>query len=99
LEAGTTQNWSALRRLEGDSGFCAAFRTMGSGLGANALATSAARAFCFAGFASLRIVFELLVVKEKLLASSKNEFLAAIDTLQYTICELHGRHPQNRDLQ
>jgi hypothetical protein len=33
-------------------------------------------------------------VKEELLACSENEFGAAINTLQYLVCEFHGRLPR-----
>jgi hypothetical protein len=58
---------------------------------------TAVGAFSLALFAALGIVFEILIVEEKLLARRKYEFGAAINTLQYLIREFHGRLPRSRD--
>jgi hypothetical protein len=52
---------------------------------------------CLALFAALWVVFEILVVKEQLLARSKDKFGAAINTLEYLIREFHGRLPRSRE--
>jgi hypothetical protein len=44
-----------------------------------------------APFAALRLVLELFVVDEKLLASRENEVLAAVNALQALILKLHVR--------
>jgi hypothetical protein len=48
--------------------------------------------------AALGIVLELFVVEEELLACRKNELGAAVDALEYSIGEFHGRLPQSRDV-
>jgi hypothetical protein len=54
---------------------------------------AAAHALCLALFAALRVVLELFVVEEDLLAGRKNELGAAVDALQNSIGEFHGRLP------
>jgi hypothetical protein len=49
--------------------------------------------------AVLGIVLEILVMEEELLACSKDEFGAAINTFQDLIREFHGRLPRRRELQ
>jgi hypothetical protein len=80
-----------LSRLEWYRGFCPALRTRGSGLRANPL--TATNALCLALLAALGIVLELFVVEENLLAGRKNELGAAVDALEYSIGEFHGRLP------
>jgi hypothetical protein len=46
----------------------------------------------------LGIVGELFVVKKKLFACSEDELGAAINALQNSIGELHGRLPQEREI-
>jgi hypothetical protein len=41
----------------------------------------------------LRVVLELFVVEENLLARGKDKFCAAVDALKHSICEFHGRLP------
>jgi hypothetical protein len=41
----------------------------------------------------LGIIFELLVVEEQLLARGENKLGAAVNTLQHSIGEFHGRLP------
>jgi hypothetical protein len=54
---------------------------------------SAADALRLALFAALGVVFELFVLKEDLFAGRKNELGAAVDALQNSIREFHGRLP------
>jgi hypothetical protein len=49
--------------------------------------------------AMLGIVFELLVVKEKLLARSKYELGATVIALQNSVRKFHGRLPKRREIQ
>jgi hypothetical protein len=58
----------------------------------------ASNALRLALFAALGVVLELFVVEEDLLAGCENELGAAVDALQYSIREFHGRLPQNRDV-
>jgi hypothetical protein len=51
----------------------------------------AARALRLALLAVFGVVFELFIVKKKLLAGRKNELGAAIDARQDSIGEFHGR--------
>jgi hypothetical protein len=46
----------------------------------------------------LRVVFELLIVEEKLLAGGKYELGAAIAALQNSVDILHGRLPKRREI-
>jgi hypothetical protein len=48
-----------------------------------------AAAFQLAGLASLWIVMELLVVKEKLLAGGEDKVLPAIHAFKYFVLEFH----------
>jgi hypothetical protein len=54
---------------------------------------AAAKALGLALLAAFGVVLELFVVKENLLAGGEYELGAAVDALQYAICEFHGRHP------
>ena len=94
LETGSAKHRPALCRLERNRGLHAAFRTDGTRLRAN---TPPACALRLALFAVLRIVLELFVVKEKLLAGGEDELNAAIATLQSPVSKFHGRLPQHRE--
>jgi hypothetical protein len=91
LEAGSAQHRSSLCGLEWHSSLSPTLRTRGPGLGAHPLA--AAQAFCLALLAALRVVLELFIVEENLLASSENELGSAVNTPQYAIGEFHDRLP------
>ena len=45
----------------------------------------------------LRIVLELFIVKEKLLARGEHEFRSAVTALQNPVDKFHGRLPQRRE--
>jgi hypothetical protein len=92
LETGPAQDRPPLCRPEGNGGFHSAGRTRGSGFRSYPGATVGA--LRLAWFATLGVVFEVFVVKEELLACCKDEFGAAINTLQYFVCEFHGRLPR-----
>ncbi len=77
LETTAAKHWPALRRFEGDSGFYAALRTCGAGFRSNLLAPT--NPFGLALLATFGVVFELFVVKEHLLARSKDELGATIN--------------------
>jgi hypothetical protein len=91
LEALATEYRSSLGRLERHSGLLAAIRAGGAGFRAHR--RSPGGALRFAKLASLRIIPELLVVKEKLLTGGEYEFIPAIDTLENLIYELHLAFP------
>ena len=91
LETASAQYGPALGWLEGDSGLGAALRTRGAGFRTHFLAST--NPLCLALLATLGIVLELLVVEEDLLARSKDEFRAAVNTGEYAISEFHGRLP------
>jgi len=94
LEALATKYRPALSRLKGNGGFLAASRTIGAGLYFGVVAgrsrAHVGSPFCLAGFAPLRLVLELFIVKEKLLSGSEDEIPAAVDTLQNLVLEFHG---------
>jgi hypothetical protein len=45
----------------------------------------------------LRVVFELFIVEEQLLASGKHEFRTAVTALQDSVDKFHGRLPQRKE--
>ena len=94
LETGSAENRSALRRLEGNRGFSAAFRAGGSRFRTD---PAAARALCLALLAMLGVVLELFVVEKQLFAGGEHELRSAIVTLQNSVDKFHGRLPQSRD--
>ena len=96
LETGSAQDRPALGRLEGHCCGGAAFRTRSPGFRANPRA--AAGAFRLALLAALGVVDELLVVEEELLTCGEHKFCTAIDALEVSICEFHGRLPARREI-
>ena len=80
--------------LEGNGGFGGALRTNRPGFCAHATAGSS-HTLDFALFATLWIVLELLIVKEKLLTGGKDKVITAIRTFQYFIDEVHTRPPEH----
>ena len=44
----------------------------------------------FAGLATFGQIFELLIVKEKLLSSGEDKILTTIHTLEHSVLEFHG---------
>jgi hypothetical protein len=94
LEAGTAQHRPPLRRFEWNRRFGPTLRAGCPRLCADPRIT--AGAFGLALFAALRVVFELLIVKEELLACREDEIGAAVYTFQYAILEVHGRFPTGR---
>lgn len=94
LETGAAQHGPALRGLEWNRGFGPTIRTGCPCFGADPRVT--AGAFGLALLTPLRVVFELLIVEEELLARCEDEIGAAVYTLQYAILEFHGRLP-NRE--
>ena len=93
LEARPAEHRTTLRRLKRNGGFGGALRTNGSGFCAHAIAGSS-HALNFALFATLWIVFELLIVKEKLLTGGKDKVITAIRTFQYLVDEVHYASPR-----
>jgi len=88
-EALPAKHRTALGGLERDRSFPSALGTGGHGFGL-LITASAALAFRFTSLATLRLVFEILVVEEVLLPRCENEFCSAIRALEYTI--LKFRH-------
>jgi hypothetical protein len=94
LETFATEDGPSLRRLEGDGGLFATLGTCGASLGFGGRLSWNRRpqngdAFCLAGLATFWLVFELLVVKEKLFARGKDKVRTAVDTLEYLVLEFH----------
>ena len=82
-----------MRGLKGNGGFRGALRTNRPGFCSHAVAGSS-HALDLALFAPLWIVFELLVVKEKLLSRGKDKIITAVQTFQYLVDEIHYASPQ-----
>jgi hypothetical protein len=80
--------------LKGNCGFGGALRTDCPGFCPYATAGSG-NTLDFALFATLWIVFELLIVKEELLPGGKDKVITAIRTFQYLIDEVHTRPPEH----
>jgi hypothetical protein len=80
--------------LEGNGGFGGALGTNCPGFCADATAGSG-HTLDFALFATLWIVLELLIVKEKLLTGGKDKVITAIRTFQYLVDEVHTRPPEH----
>jgi len=95
LKTRSAQYRPALRRLEGYGRRLAALRASRTRLRAHA--RIARTALGLALLAALGIVDKLFVVEKDLFACGEHELGAAINTLQDTIGELHGRLPQRRD--
>jgi hypothetical protein len=94
LEAGPAEHGTTLCGLKGNGSFGGAFRTDCPSFCANA-GSSAGHALDLALFAALWIVFELLVVKEKLFASGEDKVVTAIRTFQNLVDEVHTRPPEH----
>jgi hypothetical protein len=91
LETDTAQYRPALGGLEGNGCLLAALRTGGPCLWTNPLTTT--NALRLALLTALGIVLELFVVEKDLLARGKDKLRPAVDALQYSIGEFHGRLP------
>jgi hypothetical protein len=89
LEALPTKYRTSLCGLKGHGSFRTASRTGSSRFRPHSCGRSGSP-LGLALFASLRIVFELLIVKEDLFAGGKNEIVAAVHALQDLIDEFHG---------
>jgi hypothetical protein len=93
LEARPAEHGTTLSGLEGNGGFGGALRTNCPGFCADATACSG-HTLDFALFATLWIVLELLIVKEKLLTGGKDKVITAIRTFQYLVDEVHYASPR-----
>jgi len=91
LKTRPAKHWPALGRLKGDGGLHPAFRAGRPGFGANPRISTGALGFAL--FTTLGVVFELLIVEEELLTRRKDEVSAAVNTLEDSIREFHGRLP------
>jgi hypothetical protein len=93
-EALAAKNRASLRGAERYRGFLAALRADGTGINTR---VAWARSGCsyhreplgFAGFATLRLIAKLFVVKKKLFPCGEDEVRTAIDTLQHPVLEFH----------
>lgn len=89
----------SLGRLKGNSGFLATLRTdspgfhAGIGCACGRRSSQSGYPFRLARFAALRLVFELLVEKEKLFARRKYELSPAVHAFQDLVLELHATRP------
>lgn len=91
LEALAAQYGASLRRLEWDRGFRPAGRAVRPRLRPYGRATRSALGF--AHFAALRVVLELLVVKEELFACGEHKIVAAVAAVQNFVDKFHGLLP------
>jgi hypothetical protein len=94
LETFAAEYRPSLCWLEGNGGVLATLRTCGSGLGFGGRLSWNRRpqngnTFCLTGFATLRFVLELLIVKKQLFASGENKVRTAVDTLENLVLEFH----------
>ena len=96
LKTGSTQNRPTLCWPEWNCCLHPTGRTFGSCFGSHPGATIGT--FGLALFAALRVVLEILVVEEELLARGEDKIGAAINALKYLIREFHGRLPQTGNL-
>lgn len=94
LEAGPAEHWAPLGRLEGNRGLLVARGTARPRFGAHLGATS--HPLGFALLAAFGIVFEILIVEEKLFARREDEFGATIHAFQHSVGKFHGRLPWSR---
>jgi len=91
LKTRTAENWSALCWFEGNSRLSPALRAGCTGLRPHA---PTARALRLALLAVFRVVLELLIVEEKLLARGEYKFRATVAAFQNPVDEFHGRFPK-----
>jgi hypothetical protein len=94
LKTFAAENRPSLRWLERNGGVLPTLGTCGAGFGFGGRLSWNRRpqngnAFCFTGLATFWLVFELLVVKEKLFARGKNKVRTAVDTLENLVLEFH----------
>jgi hypothetical protein len=93
LKALSAKNRASLRGPEGDSSFLSTLGASGlrfrAHLGSAATASAPLSALGFAAFAPFRLVLESLVGEKHLFAGSKNEFSAALRTLQNPVVVFH----------
>ena len=98
LEALPAEHRPALRGLERNRGFALAPGTDRPGFHPLRVAAALRQskrlgALVLAGLAAFWLIFELLIVEEKLFAGCEDEVGSAIDTLQNLILELHETFP------
>ena len=106
LETFATEDGAPLGRPEGDRGLLATLRAdrsrfnLGEALSRHMMRRCPQHrdAFCLAGLAPFRFVFELFVVKEQLFPGREDEVGPAVDALQYFVLEFHGDAPFNQSL-
>jgi len=91
LKAFAAQYWTPLRRLERNRGLMTAVRAGGAGF--RTYRRSARGPLRLAKLAPLRIVPELLVMKEKLFPCGEYKLIPAIHTLKNLVDELHLSFP------
>ncbi len=93
LKAGAAQYRSTLGGLERNRGFRTALGARGARFGSN---PSTFGALPLALLAMLRVILELFIVKEELLARGEHKFRAAVTAFQNSVDEFHGRFPKDR---
>lgn len=91
LKTRAAENWSALCRFEGNSRLSPALGAGCTGLRPH---SPTARTLRLALLAVFRVVLELLVVEEKLLARGEYKLRATVAALQNPVDEFHGRFPK-----
>src|SRR6202007_1263400 len=87
LKALPAEDRAPLRWLERNCRFGSTFRTDSPRLGANPSGPRCT--FCLAVLAALRIILELLVVKEELFPGCENKFVSTIHAFQISVDEVH----------
>src|SRR5579863_7174204 len=100
LETFPAEDGAALRGAERDGGFFSAARAGGLSLDLGVAVVLSQRwrnraehrdPFGLAGFATLGLVLELLVVEEKLFPGGEHKITPTIDTLQHLVLKFHLR--------
>jgi hypothetical protein len=97
LKTFSAEHRSALGGTERDGGLFSASRTGGLGFNLGVAVGLSGRRRCaedgdalgLAGLAALRLVLELLVVKEKLFPGSEGKITPTVDTLQHLVLKFH----------
>jgi len=99
LKTFTAKDGTALRGTEGDGGLLSASRAGGLGLDLGVAVVLSGRRrraenrdpLGLTSLATLGLVLELLVVKEKLFSGGENKITPTVDTLQHLVLKFHLR--------
>lgn len=87
LETTAAKNRPSLSRLEGDGGFGTAFGADGARFRTNGGAPGGTLGLAL--LTTLRIVFELFIEEEQLLAGCENEIASTVSALEHLVDEIH----------